>query len=382
MWRIPFGKVEIGDVARRNLEQALQRGHVTEGPLVEEFEKAFAQKFAWKHAVATSSGTDAGMVAWRAVREAMDSQLVIAHSVLTPACAFVATTNCILAAGLRPLFIDVDLDTLNLSRASCEATLANVDDSVIGMQFVSTMGKPSPIDTISDIAKKHELFLLNDACESHGAMLPEHKYADHWADAAIYSFYPAHLVVGVEGGMICTNDDAFADLCRSIKSHGRAPGSTYFDFQRIGFNSKWSDLHAAVALESLEGFDARFARRRFLRRRMIEELAPWEDRLILYRDNDARGEVTAPHAFPIVLRDEDENIEPLYKHLEANGIQCKTLFGSLPTQHAAFRFLGYDAGDFPVAERIGRTGLHFGCNEFMTEEDVPYIGSVFEKFFK
>ena len=134
-------------------------------------------------------------------------------------------------------------------------------------------------------------------------------------------------------------------------------------------------------------FEERFADkfgRRGVRQKLLDALSPFEDRLILYRD--ASGEIIAPHAFPIVLRDETRDIKPLYDHLEKSGVQVKTLFGSLPTQHAAFKFLGNKEGEFPVAERIGRTGLHFscmekdrsarnifGCNEFMAEEDVGFI---------
>jgi dTDP-4-amino-4,6-dideoxygalactose transaminase len=119
-----------------------------------------------------------------------------------------------------------------------------------------------------------------------------------------------------------------------------------------------NDLEAAIGLEGLEQFDETFATRRRHLTRLWELLAPLEDRVGLYRDGP--GEVTCPHAFPLVLRDERQSMEGLSRHLEARGIQCKTLFGSLPTQHRAFAFLGYRPGAFPVAERIGRTGLHFG----------------------
>jgi CDP-6-deoxy-D-xylo-4-hexulose-3-dehydrase/perosamine synthetase len=107
--------------------------------------------------------------------------------------------------------------------------------------------------------------------------------------------------------------------------------------------------------------------------------APLEDALILYRDGP--GEVICPHAFPLVLRDAGQSIEGLYRHLESRGIQCKTLFGSLPTQHSAFAFLGYREGDFPVAERIGRTGLHFGLHQYLTDDDIDYVAESVKSFF-
>ena len=112
---------------------------------------------------------------------------------------------------------------------------------------------------------------------------------------------------------------------------------------------------------------------------MIEALSKYEDDLILYRDGP--GEIISPHAFPVVLRDPKRNVKPFMEHLAANGVEVKTLFGSLPTQHKAFAWMGHKLGEFPVAERIGRTGCHWGCNENIDEGDVEYLASVVEAYF-
>lgn len=180
--------------------------------------------------------------------------------------------------------------------------------------------------------------------------------------------------------MISASDPELALLCRSIRSHGRRGGQLYFHFDRIGYNSKMNDLEAAVGLEGLSHFDRTFSLRREYLKRLWDLLAPLEDRVILYRDGP--GEVTGPHAFPMVLRNPNDSIEGLYQTLEENGIQCKTLFGALPVQHRAFRFLGYREGSFPVAERIGRTGLHFGVHQYLTEEDIDYAAERVRSYFK
>ena len=179
--------------------------------------------------------------------------------------------------------------------------------------------------------------------------------------------------------MIVTDNAELASLCRSIRSHGRRDGQLYFHFDRVGFNSKMNDLEAAVGLEGVEMFDWTFSTRRQHLLRLQELLANLEDYLILYRDGP--DEVISPHAFPLVMRDEKKSVEGLYRHLEGRGIQCKTLFGSLPTQHRAFAFLGYREGDFPVAERIGRTGLHFGIHQYLTGDDIEFVAESIRDYF-
>lgn len=370
-YRVPFGTIDESTLAmaERLIHGALSRKYLTEGPLTAQFEAAFARQFGWKHAIATSSGTTAGEVVWAAVRE-----LWGVSRVATPACSFVACGSCLRAAGLEPVFVDIELDTLNMSHDALDAVIEPVN----AVQFVANIGRLVGLDTIANSVHPAKA-IIGDLCEAHGAKL-HGELPNKYLDAAIFSLYPAHLVVGVEGGVICTDNDALVDLCRSLKSHGRPVGSTYFDFQRCGFNSKWSDLHAAVGLASLEEFPERYAKRRAVRQKLIDALSPFDDRLILYRDDETVGEEIAPHAFAVTLRDSDADMRPLYAALEGAGVQCKTLFSSLPTMHKAFAFLGHKPGDFPVAERVGRTGVHWGCGEFMTDDDIALIARVIGEF--
>lgn len=369
-YRITFGHIEIGEVARKYLNDALARSWVSEGPNVRKFEAEFARRFGYPHAVATSSGTDAGIVAMAAL---YDLGAERGDEVITPALAFAATANCILAAGFVPRFVDVELDTLNLDPAKIEAAITPRTRAI---QVVHTMGKPCAMPAIMEVAQAHNLIVIEDCCEAHGATL-NGRVVGSFGSMGVFSFYAAHLVCSGEGGMIVASKPGIADLCRSIRTHGRRGGQLYFHFDRIGFNSKMNDLEAAVGLEGLSTFEWTFETRRRHRARLCELLGELEGRLLLYRDG--AGEVISPHAFPLVMR-EDEPIQPLYDHLERCGIQCKTLFGSLPTQHRAFAFLGYPEGTFRVAERIGRTGLHFGLHQYLTPEDLTFVADCVSEF--
>lgn len=372
-YRITFGHIEVGQTARRYLNEALDRNWVSEGPNVQRFEREFAKKFGYAQAVAASSGTDAGIVAMAALR---DKGAEPGDEVITPALAFVATANCILAAGLTPKFVDIELETLNIDPAKIEAAITPRTRAI---QVVHTMGKPCRMKEIMKIAAKHKLAVIEDCCEAHGATL-DGQVVGSFGDMGLFSFYAAHMICSGEGGMISSREAEWSALCRSIRSHGRRGGQLYFHFDRIGFNSKMNDLEAAIGLEGLENFENTFRVRRVYLARLWELLKPLQDKLILYPDGP--GEVTCPHAFPLVMRDPKQSVEGLYQHLESQGIQCKTLFGSLPVQHGAFKFLGYKEGSFPVSERIGTTGLHFGVHQYLTEQDIDYAAETVRNYFR
>lgn len=371
-YRITFGHIEVGDVGRKYLNEALSRNWVSEGLNVEMFEAGFARRFGYGHAIATSSGTDAGIVAMTAL---LDRGARRGDEVITPALSFVASANCVLAAGLAPKFVDVELETLNINPSLIEAAITPRTRAI---QVVHTMGRPCKMEEILGIARRHNLPVIEDTCEAHGATL-NGKVVGSFGAMGLFSFYAAHIICSAEGGMITTDDAELAGLCRSIRTHGRRGGQLYFHFDRVGFNSRMNDLEAAIGLEGLETFDRTFDVRRRHLLRLQKLLSPLEDRLILYRDD--AGEVVCPHAFPLVLRDPEQSMEGLYRHLEDRGIQCKTLFGSLPTQHTAFAFLGYRKGDFPLAERIGLTGLHFGIHQYLTDDDIEYVAASVKSYF-
>lgn len=370
---IRFGDVSFDYQAKERIRAILESGRNTEGEWVSQFERAFAAKFGFKFAVMTSSGTTAGEVAWMAAGCLMDSMLYEDQQlIVTPALSFVATANCIKRSGLWPHFIDIS-ESLNISEDLDWDDLNSKQGGISGIQFVLNMGRTIGLAEAERFATREGLFLLVDACEGHGARLNNWPIAD-LCDAAIYSFYPAHIMtVGGEGGMIATDNREFADLCRSIKSHGRPAGSIKHEFQRIGTNAKSTEIAAAVGLSALENFDKNFARRREIREMLLTGLGGLPVRTF----RDAENEIIAPHAFPVLV----ENLAELQAHLTEWRIEWKPLWGAL-TNHPACANGHCPAGTFPVAEDIGGHGLHFGCHESMSDDDVEYIINVFKELYK
>lgn len=370
--RINFGDLIIGDTAKHYVQKALCSNWITEGENVKQFEKNLSSLFDCKHVIATSSGTDADIVACSVL---YDYGAKRGDEILVPALSFVATSNAVLAAGFIPKFVDVELETLNINPDKIEGAITGKTKAIM---VVHTMGKPCEMDKIMAIAHKHKLLVIEDACEAHGAIY-KNKLVGTIGDIGIFSFYVAHQIVCGEGGAIITNNDKIAETVHSIKSHGRPPHSIYFDFQRVGYNSKMNDLTAAIGLESIEQFKTNFVKRKENLYYLLDILKCMGLEEHYHFIKEEEFEVVSPHAFPIVLKNNEKGKrDNLYQYLESHEIQCKTLFGSLPTQHDAFKFLGYKLGDFPVAEYIGNNGLHFGMHQYLSEQDMKHIaGTLF-----
>jgi dTDP-4-amino-4,6-dideoxygalactose transaminase len=371
--RINFGDLIIGDTARKYVQRALDKNWISEGDNVRQFEREFAALFGYKNAVATSSGTDADIVSCASLYEFGAKR---GDEIIVPACTFVSSASSILAAGFVPKFVDIEVETLNIDPAKIEEAIT---DRTRAIMVVHLMGKPCNMDPILEIAAEHKLKIIEDACEAHGATY-KGRIVGSMGDMGAFSFYAAHVVVAGEGGMIVTNNDEIAEVLKSVKSHGRPFGDIYFDFQRIGFNSRMNELTAAIGLEGIENFEKNFKKRKDNVYKLLEIIQDMSDYFYFIKEEDY--EVVSPHAFPLVLKDSKYNCKKLYGHLESKGIQCKTLFGSLPTQHHVFQFLGYKYGQFPAAEYVGENGLHFGIHQYLTDDDLLYAGEVLKEYFR
>jgi len=371
--RINFGDIIIGEEAKKRIIKALDKNWITEGRNVQEFEERFAKQFGYKHAIATNNGTDACIAALGSLYE-FDAKR--GDEVIVPATTFVATANAVLAAGFKPVFVDIELETLNINPNLIEEVIT---DRTTAIMPVHLMGKPCDMDSINKIATKHDLKVIEDCCEAHGAKYKD-RYVGTIGDMGCFSFYVAHVVVAGEGGMVVTDDDDIANIVRSVKTHGRPTSSIFFDFQRFGLNLRMNDLTAAVGIEGVINFEKTFKKRKENMYKLLDltkDLGKY-----VYFSDEKSHEIISPHAFPIVLKDSDYDYSKFYKYLENNSIQVKTLFSSLPTQHKCFEFMNYKIGSFPVAEYIGNNGLHFGIHQYLTGEDITYVGNVLTNYFK
>lgn len=235
---IPIAEPRISSKEIAAVTDVLKSGMIAQGEKVEEFEIAFARFIGTKHAIAVNSGT-----------AALHTSL-LAHGigpgdeVITTPFTFIATANAILFSGAKPVFADIDPLTFNIDPVSIAEKVTDITRAIIPVHLY---GQPCEMRAITAIAEKHDLVIIEDACQAHGAEYFEQKAGSF--GTGCFSFYPTKNMTTGEGGMITTNDDTIAQKTRIIRNHGQ---NRRYVHERLGFNYRMTDIAAAIGLCQLE----------------------------------------------------------------------------------------------------------------------------------
>jgi dTDP-4-amino-4,6-dideoxygalactose transaminase len=370
-YKVPFGTVSITAKAKKLIDDAIERRWLTKGRYVKEFEEKFAALFGVKYGIAVSSGTDADAIACAVL---YDFGARRGDEIIVPALSFVATGNAVLQAGFTPVFVDVERETLNIDPKKIEKAITSKTRAIMPVHL---MGKPAAMDEIVSIARKHKLYVIEDAAEAHGAEYKGKKIGAI-GDMACFSLYAAHIVTTIEGGMLITNNEKMAEAARSLRNHG-IDGK--FQFRRIGFSAKMNEIEAAVGLGNIEIFQDILQRRRANVRHLIKAFSRF-DKYFWYLKEDSH-EVLGPHAFSIILKDgmnftKDEFVA----FLDRRGVDSRNLFYSIPTQTESYLLMGHKKGDFPQSEYCSDHGTHIGCHQDVGIVQMDYVVGVVEEFLK
>jgi len=393
--KIPFGTIAVTEKSRKLILEILKSNRLSSGKYVREFERKFAKIAGTKEAVAVSTGTDADALALAVL---YDFGARRGDEVIVPSLSFVSTGNAVLQAGFTPVFVDVDRKTLNIDPKGIGEKITKRTRAVMPVHL---MGKPAEMDSIKEAAKNSGLFVIEDAAEAHGAIYKE-KPAGSLGDMAAFSLYVAHIISTVEGGIVTTDRTDFAEVLRSLRSHGRAckcescvlnRSSSYcakrfsygdnndirFIFERIGFSAKMNELEAAVGIGNLEVYRKILNKRRANLYYLLDQVKPFYPYLATI-EKEPHEEI-GPHALPMIIQEEAGFTRNRFvAYLEKKGIDTRTLFSSMPTQCAGFRYLGYRPGDFPNAEYIGERGIHIGVHQDIGRKECDYILNVISDF--
>jgi dTDP-4-amino-4,6-dideoxygalactose transaminase len=357
---IPLARPELGEREEELALEVLRSGRLSLGPMGERFERALAEWLGVEDAVAVSSGTAALHLGVRALGWGEGDE------VLTSPFSFVASANCLLYEGARPVFCDVDPVTLNLDPAAVEAALG---ERSAGILPVHIFGFPAAMPELETIAERHGLGLLEDACEALGAVDSEDRAVGARGNLAVFAFYANKQMTTGEGGMVIPSNSEVAGRLRAERNQGRAADMGWLDHGGLGFNYRLSDLAAALGVAQLEKLDAMLARR-------AEVAALYESGLAAIDGAEApiaaRGkERRSWFVYPVRLA-EGVDRDAAIARLAERGIDSKAY---LPCIHLFphLRELGYREGQFPVAEAAAARSLALPFFPAMTEAQVTRV---------
>lgn len=373
---ITVGSLQLTKAHRSAVMSALDSGQLSPGPKCALFEKEFSKVHGARHGLFVNSGTDALRIALLALKEKFGWK--DGAEVICPALTFVASLNVILQAGLRPRLIDVSPTDFNLDPMLLAKT-AELFGRTRAVMPVHLFGKPCDMQNIAKIAGKYDLRIIEDSCETMGVNRLR-------GDVSCFSTYVCHLMSTGVGGLAITNDRILMGLMRSYANHGRSvdhiPGTTKakdikkrFQFDRIGYSSRATELQAALGLVELEKLPDYIARRREIVWRLILGL-------------DLFPQIQTPlisfnHAFmmfPIVLRSGARFSKwKLCKFLEKAGIETREMLPLI--NQPCYQFLGIDRKQFPVADWVNKNGFYVGCHPGLSDQDVQHIIRTFRRFF-
>jgi dTDP-4-amino-4,6-dideoxygalactose transaminase len=348
---IPLSQPLLGEAEAEAVLAVLRSGQLAQGRVVAEFEERFAEICGVPHAIATTSGTTALHIA------------MLAHGigpgdeVITTAFSFVASANAALYVGARPVFADIDPETLNIDPADVEARITPSTRAVIAVHLY---GNPAAIQRLRDICARRGLILIEDACQAHGAALGGQAVGTF--GTGCFSFYPTKNVTSGEGGMITTNDRALADRARLLRAHG---SPRRYHHTILGYNFRLSDLHAAIGLAQLDHLERWTDQRRWnaaaLMRLLDGQPISFQATLPGARHVYHQCTIRIPHGRDAVAA-----------YLREHGVDTATYYPTPIHQQPLYQELGY--GDpLPHTEQAAREVLSIPVHPALSQADVKYI---------
>jgi len=366
---LPLAKPVIGEEEERLVLEVLRSGHLSLGPMGRRFEEEFADWLGVDDAISTNSGTTALHLGVRAQGWGPGDEVVV-----TPF-TFVASANCLLYEGVKPVFADIDPVTLNLDPAAAEAA---VGENTAGILPVDIFGYSAAWPEFERIAAARGLGLLEDSAQAIGAIDEEGRKAGTRGHLAIFAFYANKQMTTGEGGMIIPRNPAEAERIRSERNQGRAVDMNWLDHDRIGFNYRLSDIAAAVGVAQVAKLDWILADRAAAAGLYAEHLGGIEGVELPSAD---QGQARRSwFVYPVRLPEEADRDEVIRKLAEV-GVPAKAY---LPVIHTLPQFaeFGYREGMFPVAEGIAARSMALPFYGDLSDDDAARVASALKTALK
>ena len=342
------------------VEKVLKSGMITQGPMVVEFEKKFANFCGTKYAIAVNSGTAALHCALYA------SGINEGDEVITTPFTFVATANSIIMQRAKPVFVDILPDTFNIDPIKIEEKITKKTKAILPIDLY---GQIYDVEAVDKIAKKYKLKIIEDACQAHGAEF-NHRKAGVFGEMGCFSFYATKNMTTSEGGMVVTNNERYAELVKRFRHHGQSEKTRYQYFD-LGFNYRMTDIAAAIGIEQLKRIDD-FNKKRIKNAQLLTKGLKNIKGLITPITKKNYKHVF--HQYTIRVTNEFKATrDELLNYLKEKEIGS-AIFYPKPL-HLCLHFgkMGYQKGDFPVSERMSKEVLSLPVHPYISEKDIKHI---------
>ena len=338
------------------------------GPEVREFEKDFSAFCGTEHAVGVSSGTEALSLALLALSVGRDDEVVTTPN------TFIATAGAISHVGAQPVLVDVDPESYNIDASLVEGAITKRTKAIIPVHLY---GQPSEMEAILQVAKRHNIKVIEDACQAHGAEYRGRRVGS-FGDIAAFSFYPGkNLGAYGDGGAVVTDKGELAERIRLLRDHG-SPKKYYHEI--IGYNSRLDEIQAAVLRVKLRYLNEWNEKRRKNANIYSEYLQELADKDLVVTPQEMSW---AKHVYHLYVIQVEEGLrDKLIEYLNARGIGAQIHYPIPIHLQKAYKHLGYNQGSFPVAEKLAKRIISLPMFPELERQEIEYIARGIRAFFK
>lgn len=370
MKNYPLAKPFIDREDEEAVLEVLRSGCLSLGSKLQEFEIQFAKKIGTEYACAVNSGT-AGLHL-----SLLAAGIGLGDEVITSPFSFIASANCILYVGAKPVFVDIDPITYNIDPNKIEEKITEKTRAIL---VVHIFGQSANMDPIMDIAKKYNLLVIEDACESISATY-KGKQVGTFGQSSVFAFYPNKQMTTGEGGMITTDSKEVYSLCSSLRNQGRSGDMQWLDHNRLGYNYRMNDMSAALGITQLQKLDSMLEKRR--------EIASWYQKYFSkYSDIVKIPEIDKYNThswfvYVLLLQKYKNKRDEIIKQLADVGISSKPYLPSIHLFVFYKKIFGFERGDFLVSEDVSDSAIALPFYLGLTEADIFYIVDKFINIIK
>ncbi len=379
---IQLSKPYITQIEIETVLEVLKSDRLSMGKYTELFEKEIAQLAGTKFSVAVNSGTSALHLILKALGIQQGDYMIV------PSFTFVASANVALFEKAIPIFVDIDPKTYNVDPAALEILLNKIEqgrvhingqrvriDRVRFFMPVDVFGQPADYDRIEPIVKKYDLKMIEDSCEALGSEYKD-KPCGSFGKAGAFAFYPNKQITTGEGGIIVTNDEEIARLCKSMRNQGRGEDEDWLNHVRLGYNYRIDELSAALGYAQLKHLKEILHKRDEVARRyyqLLSELS-WVEPPFLADYTTKIG------WFVYVIKlDEKINRDRVIDYMSSRGVQTRNYFAPVHLQPFYKKLFGYTEGMLPVTERVSKSTLAIPFYTDMTLQEQKTVVEVLKQ---